>query len=54
MPRYEVVKQLWVYIKARNLQNEENKRQILCDEKLTSLFGKDKVEYVVPCLPQLV
>ncbi|WFD29371.1 CCAAT- binding transcription factor component [Malassezia sp. CBS 17886] len=46
MPRYAVVKQLWVYIKAHNLQNESNKRQIVCDEKLTSLFGKPTVEYV--------
>lgn len=28
MPRYEVVKQLWVYIKDKNLQNESNKRQV--------------------------
>lgn len=28
MPRYEVVKQLWVYIKEKNLQNESNKRQV--------------------------
>ncbi|WFD18054.1 hypothetical protein MCAP1_000266 [Malassezia caprae] len=59
MPRYEVVKQLWVYIKDKNLQNESNKRQvrvarltqILCDEKLTSLFGKSAIEYVRPLTP---
>jgi len=28
MPRYEVVKQLWAYIKDRKLQNESNKRQV--------------------------
>ncbi|WFD25526.1 hypothetical protein MNAN1_000486 [Malassezia nana] len=50
MPRYEVVKQLWVYIKDKNLQNESNKRQILCDEKLTGLFGKSKIEYVYASL----
>lgn len=44
MPRSEVVKQLWVYIKANNLQNPENKRNILADEKLKPLFGgKDEV-----------
>ena len=44
MPRHAVVKQLWVYIKSNNLQNESNKRQILCDAKLTSIFGKEVVE----------
>nr|CDI52290.1 swib mdm2 domain-containing protein [Melanopsichium pennsylvanicum 4] len=44
MPRHAVVKQLWVYIKSNNLQNESNKRQILCDAKLTSIFGKEAVE----------
>lgn len=44
MPRHAVVKQLWVYIKGNNLQNESNKRQILCDEKLTDLFGKEQVD----------
>jgi len=39
MPRSEVVKQLWVYIKKHDLQNPENKRNILADEKLRVLFG---------------
>lgn len=39
MPRSEVVKQLWVYIKKHDLQNPENKRNILADEKLKPLFG---------------
>ena len=44
MPRSEVVKQLWVYIKKHDLQNPENKRNILADEKLKPLFGgKDEV-----------
>lgn len=44
MPRGEVVKQLWVYIKKHDLQNPENKRNILADEKLKTLFGgKDEV-----------
>jgi len=43
MPRTEVVKQLWVYIKNHNLQNPENKRNILCDEKLKAIFGKGEV-----------
>jgi upstream activation factor subunit UAF30 len=44
MPRTEVVKQLWVYIKKHDLQNPKNKRNILADEKLKVVFGgKDEV-----------
>ena len=44
MPRTEVVKQLWVYIKKNDLQNPANKRNILADEKLKAIFdGKDEV-----------
>ncbi len=39
MPRTEVVKQLWVYIKKHNLQNPANKRNILADAKLKAIFG---------------
>ena len=39
MPRSEVVKQLWVYIKKHDLQNPENKRNILADDKLKTIFG---------------
>jgi chromatin remodeling complex protein RSC6 len=39
MPRSEVVKQLWVYIKSKNLQDPENKRNINADEALKAVFG---------------
>jgi chromatin remodeling complex protein RSC6 len=39
MPRSEVVKALWVYIKEHNLQNPSNKRNILADENLKAVFG---------------
>ena len=39
MPRSEVVKQIWVYIKKHDLQNPKNKRNILADEKLKPIFG---------------
>ena len=39
MPRTEVVKQLWVYIKKHDLQNPANKRNILADDKLKAIFG---------------
>ncbi|WP_457091147.1 SWIB/MDM2 domain-containing protein [Microvirga sp. P5_D2] len=44
LPRTEVVSKVWEYIKANNLQNPENKREILADEKLQAVFGgKDKI-----------
>ncbi len=44
MPRTEVVKGLWVYIKKHDLQDPSNKRNIIADEKLKKIFdGKDVV-----------
>ena len=43
LPRGEVVSKMWDYIKGNNLQNPENKREILADDKLKKVFGKDKV-----------
>lgn len=43
LPRGEVTKKLWAYIKANGLQDQENKRNINADEKLKVLFGKDQV-----------
>ena len=43
LPRGEVVSKVWDYIKSHNLQNPENRREILADDKLKSVFGKDKV-----------
>lgn len=39
MPRSEVVKALWVYIKSNNLQDPKNKRNIVADENLKKVFG---------------
>lgn len=39
MPRGEVVKKLWEYIKAKNLQDPSNKRNINADDKLKPVFG---------------
>ena len=39
MSRGEVVKKLWEYIKKHDLQNPANKRNILADDKLKTLFG---------------
>ena len=43
LPRSQVVKKLWEYIKKHDLQNPKNKRNILADDKLKPLFGKNEV-----------
>jgi len=43
LPRTEVVKKIWEYIKKNNLQDAANKRMINADEKLRGVFGKDQV-----------
>jgi upstream activation factor subunit UAF30 len=43
LPRGEVVSKVWAYIRAHNLQNPENRREILADDKLRLVFDKDKV-----------
>jgi upstream activation factor subunit UAF30 len=43
MPRSEVVKALWVYIKKHNLQDPSNKRNINADANLKSVFGGKSV-----------
>lgn len=39
MPRSEVVKALWKYIKKHDLQDPKNKRNIRADENLKEVFG---------------
>ncbi|MBI1343520.1 MAG: hypothetical protein GC171_11355 [Terrimonas sp.] len=39
LPRTEVVKKIWVYIKANKLQDSKNKRMINADAKLKPIFG---------------
>ncbi len=39
MPRSEVVKALWVYIKKHNLQDPKAKRNIVADANLKAVFG---------------
>ncbi|KAL0321992.1 UNVERIFIED_CONTAM: Upstream activation factor subunit spp27 [Sesamum calycinum] len=41
LPRSDVVKRIWEYIKLNNLQDPSDKRQIICDEKLKELFNVD-------------
>ena len=42
MPRTEVTKLLWAYIKKKNCQDPKNKRNIIADEKLAKVFGGKK------------
>lgn len=42
IPRTEVVKSLWAYIKKNGLQDAKNKRNINADEKLKPVFGGKK------------
>ncbi len=42
MPRSEVVKKLWAYIKKNKLQDAKNKRNINADENLKAVFGGKK------------
>ncbi len=44
IPRSEVTKRVWDYIKANGLQDQTNKRMINADDKLRTIFGgKDQV-----------
>ena len=43
LPRGAVVRKVWAYIRAHHLQNPENRREILADDKLRPVFDKDKV-----------
>ena len=44
LPRPQVVKKLWEHIKANELQDPSDKRQILCDEKMYAVFKQAKVD----------
>ena len=39
MPRTEVTKKIWGYIKRNGLQDKRNRRMINADDKLRSVFG---------------
>jgi len=42
MPRTEVTKKIWAYIKKNKLQDSKNRRNINADEKLKDVFGGKK------------
>lgn len=43
MPRTQVIKKLWDYIKANGLQNPSKKTEIVPDAKLAAVLGKDPI-----------
>ena len=43
VPRTEVTKKIWDYIKKHDLQDPKNRRNINADDKLRPLIGKDQV-----------
>ena len=43
IPRTEVTKKLWAYIKKNGLQDQKNKRMIKADDRLRPIFGKPQV-----------
>ncbi|KAF8622750.1 hypothetical protein AX15_006840 [Amanita polypyramis BW_CC] len=43
LSRPQVVKQLWAYIKEKELQNPQNRREILLDDNLKAVFGGEKI-----------
>src|SRR5215217_1274673 len=46
LPRAEVVSKVWDYIKKHKLQDPQNKREIMADEKLQAVFGKNRVTMI--------
>jgi chromatin remodeling complex protein RSC6 len=43
LPRTQVTKKLWAYIKRNGLQDKKNRRMINADAKLRPIFKKDQV-----------
>ncbi|KLU88854.1 hypothetical protein MAPG_07837 [Magnaporthiopsis poae ATCC 64411] len=43
LSRPQAVKQIWAYIKSHNLQDPEDKRYILCDKVMRSVFNTERV-----------
>ncbi|KAJ8571095.1 hypothetical protein K7X08_038067 [Anisodus acutangulus] len=47
IPRTQVLKFIWAHIKQHNLQDPEDKKVIICDEKLKKIFGgRDRVGFL--------
>ena len=44
LSRPQIVKGLWDHIKANNMQNPENKKEIICDDSFRSIFKCDRID----------
>ncbi|KAI1783961.1 SWIB-domain-containing protein [Ganoderma leucocontextum] len=44
LSRPQIVKQLWDHIKANNMQNPENKKEIICDDQFRAIFKVDRID----------
>lgn len=44
LSRPQTVKKLWDYIRRNNLQNPDNRKEIICDDKFRALFNVDKID----------
>ncbi|CAA0833625.1 SWIB complex BAF60b domain-containing protein [Striga hermonthica] len=44
LPRTEIVRQLWAYIRKNNLQDPSNKRKIICNDELRLVFETDRTD----------
>ncbi|PIL33400.1 hypothetical protein GSI_04021 [Ganoderma sinense ZZ0214-1] len=44
LSRPQIVKQLWEHIKSNNLQNPENKKEIICDDQFRAVFKVDRID----------
>lgn len=47
MLRSQITKELWLYIKLHDLQNPLDRREILCDEKMETVFGKKQTMFSI-------
>lgn len=43
LSRPQTVKKIWEYVKARDLQDPEDRRQIRCDDTMRAVFKSDKI-----------
>ena len=43
LSRPQTVKRIWAYVRARDLQDPKDKRQIRCDDAMRAVFKQDKV-----------
>ena len=42
LARTEIVKRLWVYIREHGCQDPADRREIVCDDRLRAVFGRDR------------